>query len=137
MFGKLIPLAGGPEIPLLKKKITLGRHPASDIHIPFSNVSVNHCELIFERGVWSVVDLRSANGVRVNNARIEGNAAVLPGDTLTIARKHHFRLEYESEQAAKLAATPNREQDVFGKSLLEKAGLKSVTAPQAPRDDQP
>lgn len=135
MYGTLIPQAGGAEIPLLKTTVTVGRHPSSDILLHFANVSVKHCQLRFEDGVWNVVDLGSSNGVRVNGVKIVGSGPLLPGDELTIARHHHFRIEYKSEKAARLASQPDREENVFGTSLLEKAGLKKPSAGQNRQQD--
>lgn len=125
VYGTLIPEAGGENIPLLKKSIMIGRHPSSDIHLAFSNVSVKHCELVFSNGLWHAVDLGSTNGIRINDVRVVERQALLPGDRLTVARHFHFRIEYEaSADARKAVETTSDDRNPFGKSLLEKAGLQ-------------
>lgn len=127
MNGQLIPLGGGDPIPLLKKKIIIGRRPDCDICLAFPNVSGHHCELRYADGVWLIKDLRSSNGVKVNDIKIE-KKKLAPGDTLVIARHHRYKIEYTPPKGVVLEKEPGEsvreESDVFSRSLLEKAGLK-------------
>lgn len=91
--GFLVPQAGGDPIPLVKPAIVIGRRPDCDIRLTFGNVSGRHCELHFIEGCWEIFDLRSSNGTRVNGEKTE-QERLLPGDVVTIARKHHYRIEY-------------------------------------------
>lgn len=125
MNGQLIPLSGGDPIPLLKDHVIVGRRPTCDVCLDQANVSGKHCELLFENGGWSVRDLRSANGVKVNGTKVE-RRRLMSGDEICIARQHTFRIEYNDEAAIRtFRADPEDEEDqIFKRSLLERAGLK-------------
>ncbi|MFO0944523.1 MAG: FHA domain-containing protein [Planctomycetota bacterium] len=126
MNGQLIPVGGGDPIPLLKKKIVIGRRPDCDICLPFPNVSGHHCELRFIEGMWLIKDLGSSNGVKVNSEKVT-KKRLMPGDQVTIARHHPYRIEYNVEGAGPTVDRRESGKDdsnVFTKSLLERAGLK-------------
>jgi eukaryotic-like serine/threonine-protein kinase len=89
----LVSLAGGPALALAGKPIVIGRDPECDVCIASTQVSGRHCELRPEGFIWRVVDLESKNGTQVNGLPIT-NQFVRNGDRLTIARQHHFRIEY-------------------------------------------
>jgi len=120
MFGELVRQGGGDPVPLLKKKLLVGRRDSCDICLPFANVSSRHCELDFVDGYWMVRDLGSSNGTKVNGVRVRAKW-VLPGDELAVA-KHRFKIDYDV--AIDLPPPPplDDEEDI-GTSLLEKAGL--------------
>jgi adenylate cyclase len=131
MNGFFVPLGGGDPIPLVKDTIIVGRRPDSDITLDFPNVSAQHCQLRFKRGAWIIEDLESTNGVRVNGFKVQ-KTRLMPGDEVTIARKHSFRIQYQlegngdfDEPDEEKAPTPS--ENVFGKSLLERAGLEKPT----------
>ena len=85
MYGELVPLGGGDPIPLLKKKLVIGRRESCDIVLRFPNISSRHCELTLQSGYWYIQDLDSRNGIRVNGVRVEvGEKRVDPGDTSEI-----------------------------------------------------
>lgn len=128
-LGVFVPLKGGDPIPLLKGHIVIGRRPDCDIQLCFPNVSGRHCELRLNKGVWTIKDLGSTNGLRVNGVKVE-KKYLEPGDEVTIARKHHFRLDYQMTGA--IPRTPSDEvadEPVFSKSLLERAGLSRSPKP--------
>src|SRR5207245_361620 len=50
MYGELVPLGGGDAIPLLKKKLVIGRRENCDIVLRFPNISARHCELTLTQG---------------------------------------------------------------------------------------
>ena len=64
MFGELVPLGGGDPIPLLKKRLRIGRREGCDIVLNFSNISGHHALLEIEEGYWFVKDLRSKTASR-------------------------------------------------------------------------
>ncbi len=70
MYGELVPLGGGDPIPLLKKKLLVGRRESCDIVLRFPNVSAEHCWLTLNGGYWYVTDRNSRNGVKVKGSRI-------------------------------------------------------------------
>ena len=135
VYGELLPVGGGDPIPLLKPTLTLGRRESADIVLRFPNVSGNHCELVLADGYWTVKDLRSSNGTKVNGTRVT-EQRLEPGDKIGIA-KHVYEIAYEP---ARLGATSPVEEkapqeNIFGRSLLESAGLENrrPSAPAKPR----
>lgn len=123
MFGELIPLGGGDPIPLLKKRLIVGRRESCDIVLRFSNVSGQHCELFVMSGYWYVRDLNSTNGIKVNGTRVK-ERRLDPGAILSIA-KHQYEIRYNPIELGAVGPPPpdTLEQDIFARSLLERAGL--------------
>lgn len=129
MLGELIPTGGGDAIPLLKKKLLVGRRDECDISLRFPNVSSHHCELEFIDGYWQIRDLNSRNGIKVNGVRC-AKSWLMPGDEVSIA-KHKFETKY-------VASGPVPEpMDDFDPSvsLLEKAGLSRRAVEMAEEED--
>jgi adenylate cyclase len=124
MYGELIPLGGGDAIPLFKKSLLVGRRESCDIVLRFSNVSAHHCELILNGGYWYVKDLKSRNGTKVNGARV-AEKRLDPGDVLAVA-KHTYQVRYSPIDNGAVGPPPPdaTEEDIFSKSLLERAGLE-------------
>jgi adenylate cyclase len=116
---ELVPVKGGDPIPLLRPKLVIGRRESCDICLRFPNVSGRHCELTFQDGYWSIRDLNSTNGIRVNGERIIQKNLV-PGVRVTIADR-----EYVIEYSAAGTNTLNEmmEDNIMDQPLLEKAGL--------------
>ena len=54
-----------------RSPLTIGRHPDCDLQLPDASISRRHCEIRSQKGVYSVNDLRSANGTRVNDLHTE------------------------------------------------------------------
>lgn len=133
MFGELIPVGGGDPIPLLKKSLLVGRREGCDIVLRFSNVSAHHCQLIVNSGYWFVQDKNSRNGVKVNGVRVT-EKRLDPGDVLSISR-HKYEVQYSPIDLGAVGPPPpdSAEREIFGKSLLERAGLdKSAGMPKKP-----
>lgn len=116
VYGELTPCGGGDPVPLLSRKLIVGRRNSCDITLRFPNVSSHHCELELINGYWHVKDLGSSNGIRVNSIRCD-QQWVFPGDILHISR-HKFEIHYEA-----VGQRPDEDEDPFARSLLEKAGL--------------
>ncbi len=124
MFGELVPTGGGDNIPLLKKKLLVGRRDSCDIALKFSNVSGKHCRLSLEQGYWFVNDLNSRNGTKVDNRKII-RKRLDPGCTLAIA-KHEYRIEYDPETLGAFGPPPPDDdhiEELLRRSLLDRAGL--------------
>jgi adenylate cyclase len=128
MFGELHPLGGGDPIPLLKRQLLVGRRESCDIVLRFPNVSAHHCQLTLNGGYWFVKDLGSQNGVKVNGKRITDiDKLIEPGDQVSVA-KHHYEVRYSPYDLGAVGPPPaedaeNTPQQIFSKSLLERAGL--------------
>ncbi len=125
MYGELVPVGGGDTIPLLKKSLLVGRRESCDIVLRFPNVSAHHCQLTLMGGYWYIRDLQSRNGVKVNNNRVT-EKRLDPGDTLAVA-KHYYEVHYSPSDLGAVGPPPAETGaaigEIFGKSLLERAGL--------------
>ena len=123
MYGELVPLGGGDTIPLLKKQLLVGRRESCDIVLRFANVSAHHCTLYLKEGYWFVRDMQSRNGVKVNGVRVQ-EKRIDPGDILSIA-KHKYEVVYSPVELGAVGPPPaDTGDDIFGKSLMERAGLE-------------
>lgn len=127
MFGELVPVGGGDPIPLMKKRLRVGRREGCDIVLNYGNVSGHHCLLEIEEGYWFVRDLRSRNGVKIDGKRILVGVRrrLDPDMELTIA-KHKFDVRYDPTALGAYGTPPQDEQldDFMQESLLDRAGLK-------------
>jgi adenylate cyclase len=133
-MGELVPLGGGDAIPLLREVMTVGRRSTCDICLNFPNVSGQHCEFSYKNGFWYVRDLGSQNGTKVSGERVM-KRLLRPGDQIGIA-SHKFTIQYHLTHESRLALEEllAEEEDVFGQSLMEKAGLEKPRAPHDPND---
>ena len=68
---------------LTGSKVVLGRSRDCDIVLSDPNVSRRHAELRRDDGRWSIVDLGSTNGIKVNGRRVR-DAVLREGDRLTV-----------------------------------------------------
>jgi len=129
-FGELVPVNGGDPIPLMNETMSIGRRDSCDICLKFQNISSNHCELSFLNGFWSVRDLQSANGTKIKGERIPPHAwrPLPPGEELRVAT-HAFTVEYECLNPAALEEAMTQEENIFGQSLMEKAGIQKPKKP--------
>ncbi len=93
MAGRLYP-TNGRSVLLAKSQMVVGRAEGSDIRLDDVAVSGRHCVLIFDGANWMVTDLYSRNGTRVNDVPVE-QAVLKPGDTLVVAHKFRFAVEYD------------------------------------------
>ena len=77
MYGELVPVGGGDNIPLLEKRLLIGRRESCDIVLRFKNVSAHHCQLSVRGGYWYVKDLKSLiKGSQVSIVLSIGKSAV-------------------------------------------------------------
>lgn len=124
MFGELVPVGGGDPIPLLEKKLLVGRRESCDVILRFANVSAHHCQLFIEHGYWYVKDLKSRNGTRVANQRV-ARKRLDPGCEIAFA-KHKYTIEYSPVDLGASGPPPPDEEmisQIMGRSLLDRAGL--------------
>ena len=72
----------------------LGRSREADIVLDDANVSRKHAEVRPSGGSWTVRDLGSTNGVKVNGRRIEGAQSLKAGDVIELGTSQAtFELE--------------------------------------------
>src|SRR3954462_11179897 len=122
MYGELVPIGGGDNIPLLRPTLTVGRRESNDIVLRFSNVSGQHCQLLLENGYWFVQDMNSQNGTKVNGHRVV-RKRLDPGDSLAV-EKQKFTISYSPADNGASGPPPSDEeelQSVLSRSLLESA----------------
>ena len=61
----------------------VGRHTDADLRFAYPDISRRHCRFAFENGQWRVYDLKSLNGIYVNNVPTL-EATLYAGDILRI-----------------------------------------------------
>jgi pSer/pThr/pTyr-binding forkhead associated (FHA) protein len=83
-----------PEEPMLlaldwsgvQQELVLGRDPICDVVLAEGSVSRRHAQLRFHDGGWTLRDLDSTNGTRVNGLRV-GRCKLRPGDRLALGKE--------------------------------------------------
>lgn len=91
----------GRRYSLNADSVILGRSSEADILVDDSGVSRRHLQILTAPGRATAVDLGSTNGSFLNGRRIEGNAELRDGATLTVGRtKITFRLIPQRSGAA-------------------------------------
>jgi len=73
----------GRRTVLSGERVLLGRSRECDVQVADPNVSRRHAELRRDDGGWSVVDLGSTNGIKLNGRRVD-HAPLEPGDRITL-----------------------------------------------------
>jgi pSer/pThr/pTyr-binding forkhead associated (FHA) protein len=101
MPARLVALDEGPDIPLDRAMVVVGRHPQCDARLDSLRVSRHHCCMTTDHGEVIVRDLGSTNGIRINGQRVE-LGRIRPGDELSIAHIR-FRLDNGQGHEATLA----------------------------------
>lgn len=74
----------GRAIVLGSGGVVIGRSRECDVVVEDENVSRRHCEVRPSGGSWTVRDLGSTNGVKVNGRRIDGAQSLKPGDRIEL-----------------------------------------------------
>jgi predicted component of type VI protein secretion system len=109
---RLVALDEGPDIPLDREMLVVGRHPQCDARLDSIRVSRRHCCMTPDNGEVIVKDLGSTNGIRINGQRVE-KGRLRPGDELSIA---HIRYRFEDGRGQEMTmADPQGERNgAFG-----------------------
>ncbi len=94
MTYRLVALDEGPNIPIDREMVIIGRHPQCDARLDSIRVSRRHCCMFEDNGEVYVRDLGSTNGIRINGQRLE-KGRLRPGDELSIA---HIRFRLDDGQ---------------------------------------
>lgn len=91
---RLIPEQGNKAIAIDRDRVSVGRDPASDIHLKDASVSRRHAEIQKEAdGEWVIIDLDSGNGILVDGVRTP-ESVLRPGQRLHIGNVG-FRVEVD------------------------------------------
>src|SRR4051812_49400647 len=98
MPSRLVAIDEGPDIPLDRTMVVVGRHPQCDARLDSLRISRHHCCMTQDNGDVVVRDLGSTNGIRINGQRVE-LGRLRPGDELSIA---HIRYRFDCGQANEL-----------------------------------
>jgi len=105
----------GQSFELTGKTMTIGRAPVCDIRLGDGYVSNKHCQIVFRRDHFTVIDLNSLNKTRVNDqVYIQKN--LKNGDVLTLG-KTKMRFDWEEQEES----TVNPEEDILGAETDEAA----------------
>lgn len=83
----------GLRFELKDRPMIVGRSPECDVFLNDMTVSRNHAEIVPFEGGYEIRDMRSFNGIWVNNTNVESQVLV-PGDVIQIGT---FLLLYEEE----------------------------------------
>src|SRR3954464_11619983 len=94
MPARLVAIDDGPDIPLDRTMVVVGRHPQCDARLDSLRVSRHHCCMTQDKDELVVRDLGSTNGIRINGKRVE-TGRLKPGDELSIA---HIRFRLDNGQ---------------------------------------
>jgi pSer/pThr/pTyr-binding forkhead associated (FHA) protein len=89
----------GTRHPLASDETLIGRNPTTDITLLDEGISREHAIVLRdEAGLYSIEDLQSTNGTKVNGKRVR-SAGLSPGDTIEIGRTR-FLFELDGDPAA-------------------------------------
>ena len=97
----LLAHSAGPDIPLDRGAVMIGRHPECDVLLDSLRVSRRHCVLSADGEAVVVRDLGSTNGTWVNGRRVQ-RERLKPGDKVSIA---HIRYRLEATSACHASAS--------------------------------
>jgi hypothetical protein len=82
--GRPVLVAEGKRLAIGPAGAVIGRSRECDVVLADSNVSRRHAELRPADGGWTIADLGSTNGVKVNGTPVRGPAPVAPGDRIEV-----------------------------------------------------
>lgn len=89
--------------------VTIGRDPASTIHLEDPKVSSRHAHLDGSSGQWVLRDLNSMNGTFVNGERLSSPRALKAGDIVKIA---NYVLEFDGNTLSAFVADGGMRVDI-------------------------
>jgi pSer/pThr/pTyr-binding forkhead associated (FHA) protein len=84
VLGSAPPEVDGKQVPIGAGGALIGRSSDCDIVIPAQEVSRRHAQVVPQDGGWTLVDLGSTNGVRLNRRPLAAPARLAPGDVIEI-----------------------------------------------------
>jgi pSer/pThr/pTyr-binding forkhead associated (FHA) protein len=78
---------GDHDVEVVAGETVLGRGPKSTVVLDDALVSRTHAKIVVERGVVTLEDLGSANGVLVNGERLDGKRTLVSGDRVVLGQQ--------------------------------------------------
>ncbi len=88
--------------------MTVGRDPLNRIVLKDDRCSRQHCEVFWEASDWTLRDLQSRNGTRLNGEKVEGQHRLVDGDRIHIGKTVLlFTNDLAEHQVEKPAGTTN------------------------------
>jgi pSer/pThr/pTyr-binding forkhead associated (FHA) protein len=132
MHAQLVPLDGGPPVPITKDLTLVGRKEDCDLRLEHKSVSKMHCVIVKTDGMLLLRDLGSTNGTRVNGQRVR-RAVLLPNDQVSIAN-YKFRVHLGPDAAPAVAPEEHTQQLDASEvaNLLRKAKAKLEDSDELP-----
>jgi ABC-type multidrug transport system ATPase subunit/ABC-type multidrug transport system permease subunit len=111
-------LHAGQRFSLHKGSLTIGRLPDNDVTIASEEVSRQHARIEAAQGGYSVADLDSRNGTKLNGERFRGDARWLTnGDTIEVGGE---ALRFLAGQETRMGVAP--QQTVIGTQVVQLTG---------------
>jgi predicted component of type VI protein secretion system len=80
----LAPARPGRQLPVTGERLVIGRSPTSDVVLDDGQVSRVHAVLERVAGMWTLRDVGSRNGTRVNGSRVVTQIRVRAGDEIAM-----------------------------------------------------
>ena len=97
LVGDVVPAAyvgvGGRQIPIGATGALIGRSSDADIVIAASEVSRHHAQILPDEDGWTITDLASTNGVRLNGRQIGVPTRLQDGDVIELASSVELTFE--------------------------------------------
>jgi pSer/pThr/pTyr-binding forkhead associated (FHA) protein len=108
---RLLLQPGTLVIELTSPDMVLGRHSEADIRLPLPDVSRRHCRFLYSTGIWQVIDLKSLNGVLVNDVLVQ-RSSLYHGDRLRIGGLV-FAVDLHSQSSERQAVKSRPERPLY------------------------
>ncbi len=86
-------------VPFVREEISIGRAEGNTIRLTERNISRKHAQLKRAGETHIISDLDSYNGVLVNGQRVDGEAAIKPGDYIQIG-DYYISVQSDKEEEA-------------------------------------
>jgi pSer/pThr/pTyr-binding forkhead associated (FHA) protein len=127
----LVALRGGPDIPLNKPLLLLGRQADCDVQLRSRKVSRRHCCIARVNNQVFIRDLGSTNGIRINGIKVTAGQ-LTASDELSIA-KYRYRLRRLSQAGAgKRQRRASKPIELPGEGALSSDLPVALAEPEAP-----
>jgi pSer/pThr/pTyr-binding forkhead associated (FHA) protein len=95
----------GERLAVLSPVTNFGRAEFSDLRLPDPSVSASHAKLQLREGVWTLADLGSTNGTKVDGEPVREETALSPGVTISIGE---VQLLFEPQDIGKVPGSGSR-----------------------------